>query len=175
MYRTASSLPAGSRRLLSTARRLLLPLLLGAVATLATCALGWATPAAAGHLSAGREAVALRIALAQRGKPYVWGAAGPSAFDCSGLTSYAFHHAGFAAMPRTAAAQAAFVRRIPRSAMRPGDLVFFVRSGYVYHVGVYAGMSHGRRLILHAPYPGQHVHIEPIWTDAWFPGTLRHG
>lgn len=121
----------------------------------------------------GLEARALRIAKAQEGKPYVYGASGPGAFDCSGLTSYAFHLAGFSALPRTAAAQAAFVRHIPRSAMRPGDLVFFYGSGGVYHVGLYAGTSHGRRLVLNAPHPGQSVHVEPMWTDAWFPGTLR--
>src|SRR5690242_11335872 len=51
----------------------------------------------------GRVARAMSIAVAQRGKPYVYGASGPGAFDCSGLTSYAFHRAGFRAVPRTAA------------------------------------------------------------------------
>jgi cell wall-associated NlpC family hydrolase len=116
----------------------------------------------------------MAIAVAQKGKPYVYGASGPGAFDCSGLTSFAFHHAGFGAMPRTAAAQAHFVRHIPRSRMHRGDLIFFYGSGGVYHVGLYAGMVHGRRLVLHAPYPGQRVHTEPLWTNAWFPGTLRY-
>jgi cell wall-associated NlpC family hydrolase len=124
--------------------------------------------------SAGREAHAMAIAVAQKGKPYVYGAAGPRAYDCSGLTSFAFHHAGFGAMPRTAAAQSHFVRRIPRSRMHRGDLIFFYGSGGVYHVGLYAGMVHGRRLVLHAPYPGQRVHTQPLWTNAWFPGTLRY-
>jgi cell wall-associated NlpC family hydrolase len=115
----------------------------------------------------------MRIAVAQKGKPYVYGAAGPGAFDCSGLTSYAFHHAGFGAMPRTAAAQAGFARHISRASMRRGDLIFFTGSGGVYHVGLYAGMYHGHRMVLHAPYPGQRVHVERLWTNAWFPGTLR--
>jgi cell wall-associated NlpC family hydrolase len=124
--------------------------------------------------SAGRESHAMRIAVAQKGKPYVYGAAGPGAYDCSGLTSFAFHHAGFGAMPRTAAGQAHFVRRIPRSRMHRGDLIFFYGSGGVYHVGLYAGRVHGRRLVLHAPYPGQRVKTEALWTNAWFPGTLRY-
>ena len=113
------------------------------------------------------------IAVHQHGKPYVYGAAGPRAFDCSGLTSFAFHHAGFARMPRTASAQAHFARHIPRSRMHRGDLIFFTGGGGVYHVGLYAGFKHGHRLVLHAPYPGQRVRTQPLWTNAWFPGTLR--
>jgi len=124
--------------------------------------------------AAGRVARAMDVAVAQRGKPYVYGAAGPHAFDCSGLTSYAFHHAGFAAMPRTAAAQAHFARHISRSHMHRGDLIFFTDGAGVYHVGLYAGSSHGHRLVLHAPYPGQRVHTQPLWTNRWFPGTLRY-
>jgi cell wall-associated NlpC family hydrolase len=124
--------------------------------------------------SAGRVAHAMGIAVAQRGKPYAYGAAGPGAFDCSGLTSFAYHRAGFRGMPRTAAAQAGFVRHIPRNRMHRGDLIFFNSGGPVYHVGLYAGFTHGRRWVLHAPYPGQRVHPEPLWTNAWFAGTLRY-
>jgi cell wall-associated NlpC family hydrolase len=123
--------------------------------------------------AAGRVAHAMGIAASERGKPYVYGASGPRAFDCSGLTSYAFHHAGFRAMPRTAAAQSHFARHIARTNMRRGDLIFFNGGGHVYHVGLYAGFSHGHRMVLHAPYPGQRVHTQPLWTNAWFPGTLR--
>ena len=123
--------------------------------------------------AAGRVAHAMGVASAQRGKPYVYGASGPRAFDCSGLTSFAFHHAGFGAMPRTAAAQAHFARHISRGQMRRGDLIFFTGGGGVYHVGLYAGSFHGHRMVLHAPYPGQRVKVQPLWTNAWFPGTLR--
>ena len=123
--------------------------------------------------AAGRVAHAMSVAVAQRGKPYVYGASGPGAFDCSGLTSYAFHRAGFRAMPRTAAAQAAFVRHIPRTRMHRGDLIFFNGGGRVYHVGLYAGTFHGRKMVLHAPHPGQRVHAQPLWTNGWFAGTLR--
>ena len=122
----------------------------------------------------GRVARAMSIAVAQRGKPYVYGASGPGAFDCSGLTSYAFHRAGFRALPRTSAAQAHFVRHIPRTRMHRGDLIFFTGGGGVYHVGLYAGVFHGHRMVLHAPYPGQRVRTQPLWTNGWFAGTLRH-
>jgi cell wall-associated NlpC family hydrolase len=122
---------------------------------------------------AGRVAHAMGIAAREKGKPYAYGAAGPRAFDCSGLTFYAFHHAGFRGLPRSAAAQSHFARHIPRSRMHRGDLIFFTGSGGVYHVGLYVGRSHGRRLVLHAPYPGRRVHVERLWTNAWFAGTLR--
>jgi len=120
-----------------------------------------------------REHRALRIALKHRGAPYRYGAAGPHAFDCSGLTSFAFHRAGFRHLPRTSAAQSRFVHRIPRRRMRPGDLVFFYDGSGVYHVGVFDGIHHGRRYIVHAPYSGSRVRREAIWTSSWFAGTLR--
>lgn len=121
----------------------------------------------------GRVAHAMSIAVAQRGKPYVYGASGPGAFDCSGLTSFAFHRAGFGGLPRTSAAQAHFARHIPRTRMQRGDLIFFTSGGGVYHVGLYAGFSHGRRMVLHAPYPGRSVTTQPLWTNSWFAGSLR--
>ena len=102
---------------------------------------------------------AFRVAAAQTGDPYRYGAAGPNAFDCSGLTSYAFRRAG-KAIPRTSSAQRGAARRIPASAARPGDLVFFHGGGGVSHVGFYAG---GHR-ILHSPYSGSRVKIERIWS-----------
>ncbi|QNN54071.1 C40 family peptidase [Nocardioides mesophilus] len=116
---------------------------------------------------------AFDIARHQLGDPYRWGAAGPDAFDCSGLVYYSFRRAGFTNVPRTAAAQAGFARHIARSNMRRGDLVFFSSGGHVYHVGVFAGWSNGRRMIVHASRTGTPVKRDPIWTNAWFPGTLR--
>jgi cell wall-associated NlpC family hydrolase len=116
----------------------------------------------------------MNIAVHQKGAPYQYGAAGPNAFDCSGLTSYAFRRAGFKAIPRTSSAQAHFAQRIKRTNMHRGDLIFFFDGGGVYHVGLYAGFSHGRRWVLHAPYSGTRVRTEPLWTDQWFAGTLRY-
>ena len=73
------------------------------------------------------------------GQQYVWGAAGPSAFDCSGLVQYSYHKAGVAT-PRIAADQFAAARLIPATRAVPGDLVFYHDAvGDVYHVGIYTG------------------------------------
>ena len=116
---------------------------------------------------------ALRTAIAQKGDPYAYGAAGPNRFDCSGLTYFSFRRAGFSRIPRTSSAQAHFARHISRGAMKRGDLMFFTDGGGVYHVGVFAGWGHGRRLVLHAPYSGTRVRTDRVWTNSWFPGTLR--
>ena len=115
---------------------------------------------------------AFAIAKNQKGDPYRWGATGPNAFDCSGLTSFAYHNAGLR-LPRTSAAQAASVRHIKRSNLKPGDLMFFSSGGRVYHVGLYAGSRGGHRYILHAPRPGKAVRTERVWTNSWFAGTRR--
>jgi cell wall-associated NlpC family hydrolase len=116
---------------------------------------------------------AVHVAHNQVGDPYRYGADGPNAFDCSGLTFFSFEKAGLR-LPRTAAAQYRHVRHIHKRSLRRGDLVFFHNSsGSVYHVGIYLGHWDGSRWILHAPYPGTRVHRERIWTGAWYAGTLR--
>lgn len=122
----------------------------------------------------GRVARAMNVAAAHKGAPYRYGAAGPRAFDCSGLTYFSFRRAGFPRMPRTSSGQAGFARHISRGAMRRGDLMFFRDGGGVYHVGLFVGWRHGRRLVLHAPYSGTRVRVDRVWTNSWFPGTLRH-
>lgn len=114
---------------------------------------------------------ALKIMRAQLGDPYRYGAAGPNAFDCSGLVFYAAKRAGIKGIPRTSGAQAGFARRISKGAMRPGDLMFFSNGGGVYHVGVWVGKNR----ILHSPSTGGRVRIDPIWTSGWYGGTLRRG
>ncbi|GAB6986766.1 C40 family peptidase [Nocardioides pyridinolyticus] len=116
---------------------------------------------------------ALEIARKQKGDPYRYGAAGPGAFDCSGLTYFAFRRAGFGNIPRTSSAQAGFAHRISRAKMQRGDLMFFYDGGGVYHVGVFAGAAKGQRYVLHSPYSGTRVRTDRVWTDRWFPGTLR--
>ncbi|MFC9293982.1 C40 family peptidase [Streptomyces sp. NPDC057011] len=107
---------------------------------------------------------AVAIAASKKGAPYVYGATGPSAFDCSGLTLYAFRKAG-RALPRTADAQYENTLHIPRTERAPGDLVFFPKGSAIGHVGIYAG--HDK--IWHAPKPGTRVRLERIWT-----GTVRY-
>ncbi|MFF9868378.1 NlpC/P60 family protein [Streptomyces sp. NPDC013953] len=111
-----------------------------------------------------RAAQAVSYAYGALGKPYVWGATGPSAYDCSGLTQAAWRSAGVS-LPRTTYTQINAGQRIPRSALAPGDLVFFY-SG-ISHVGLYIG---GGRMI-HAPRPGAPVRIAPIDEMPWAGAT----
>ena len=115
----------------------------------------------------------LEVAIRQKGDPYSYGSAGPRAFDCSGLTMFAYGKAGLY-LPRSSDGQAAYVRHIPKSKLRRGDFVFFKNGGSVYHVAIYLGHHHGRRFILHAPHSGTVVQRDPIWTSSWFAGTMRH-
>ena len=106
------------------------------------------------------------VARAQQGKPYRFGARGPNAFDCSGLSGYAYRKVHLT-LPRTANDQYHATRHVSRSAARPGDLVFWVRGGHAYHVGIYAG--NGR--VWHAPKPGSRVKLAPIFS----PGEVHFG
>jgi len=101
----------------------------------------------------------LLTARAQLGKPYAYGAAGPKAFDCSGLTQYAWA-AGGVALPHNAAAQYRVIPHVPLAKLRPGDLVFSGAHG-IGHVGIYIGA--GR--MIHAPHSGTHVEIAALRTD----------
>ena len=85
-----------------------------------------------------RDALVLRIAAKQKGKPYRYGARGPGSFDCSGFVGYVFSKAGVS-LPRTSGAIRAKARRISAAQARPGDLVFVQRHGRVSHVAIYAG------------------------------------
>ncbi|WP_326767295.1 NlpC/P60 family protein [Streptomyces sp. NBC_01591] len=102
-----------------------------------------------------RAAEAVAYAYGALGKPYVWGATGPSSFDCSGLTQAAWRSAGVS-LPRTTYTQINTGRRVSRSELAPGDLVFFY-SG-ISHVGLYIGNGQ----MIHAPRPGAPVRIAPI-------------
>lgn len=151
-----------------------LPLLLVAVLLASTFV---ATSPASAMSRAHRANIGLDVARHQQGDPYRYGADGPGAFDCSGLVYYSFRKAGFRHIPRSSSAQAGHMNRIKRSGLRPGDFVFLysgsARPGNVYHVGIFSGWRHGRRTVIHAARPGERVHREAIWTDKWFPGTLR--
>lgn len=102
-----------------------------------------------------RGAAALLAARQAVGSPYAWGQAGPTAFDCSGLTQWAYQRAGVA-IPRTSQAQRHAGRSVPLSQARPGDLVVY-RSD-ASHVGMYAGNGQ----VIHAPYPGARVRYDPV-------------
>ncbi|MCX5410619.1 NlpC/P60 family protein [Streptomyces sp. NBC_00059] len=112
-----------------------------------------------------RAAQAVAFAYGALGKPYVWGATGPSSFDCSGLTQAAWRAAGVS-LPRTTYTQINAGQRLSRSELAPGDLVFFYPG--VTHVGLYIG---GGQMI-HAPRPGAPVRIAPI-SEMPFAGATR--
>jgi cell wall-associated NlpC family hydrolase len=115
---------------------------------------------------------ATSVALAQIGDRYVYGAAGPNAFDCSGLTSYSYHRAGLR-LARTSSAQARQARHIRKSRLRRGDLMFFGSPGNVHHVGIFLRWANGHARMVHSPGRGQRVQRARPWTTQWFAGTLR--
>lgn len=102
---------------------------------------------------AGERAVA--YALAQLGDPYVWGAQGPDSFDCSGLTSQAWLHAG-KPIPRTSQEQWRQLPKVSLDRLRPGDLVIY------YPGATHVAMYLGKGLIIQAPRPGSVVKVSPV-------------
>ncbi len=99
---------------------------------------------------------ALSIARAQIGKPYVWGAAGPNTFDCSGLTLYAWGKVGIS-MIHFAASQYAEFPHVSRAQLQPGDLVFF--GSPIHHEGIYEGGG----IMIDAPETGENVRRDSIY------------
>ena len=110
---------------------------------------------------------ALRWALSARGKPYVWGAAGPDAFDCSGLVVWAYAKVGISLMHYTGDLWNEG-EHISRSELEPGDLVFFYPG--IEHVGIYLGDG----LLVDAPTFGQVVQVQPMSDFApYYDGAVR--
>jgi cell wall-associated NlpC family hydrolase len=97
-------------------------------------------------------------ALQYQGVPYVFGGDSPAGFDCSGFVMYVYAQYGVS-LPHSAAGQAAAGTRIDRADAQPGDLV--IMDG---HDGFYAGNGN----ILHAPYEGASVRVQPLWTDDYY-------
>ncbi|MFD4562077.1 NlpC/P60 family protein [Streptomyces sp. NPDC058469] len=103
-----------------------------------------------------KTSTALAFARAQIGRPCLWGAAGPDAYDCSSLTQAAWKAAGVL-LPRTAQEQSGAGALVPLTDIRPGDLIFFYDS--IDHVGIYTGNG----LMIHAPSPGTPIREESIF------------
>jgi cell wall-associated NlpC family hydrolase len=114
-----------------------------------------------------RAAIAVRYAMAQVGKSYVYGAAGPSAFDCSGLTMRAWGAAGVG-LPHSSNAQQGSGMRVSESQLQPGDLVFYYSP--VSHVGMYIGNG----LIVNAENPRAGVRVTSLHTMP-YSGAVRPG
>jgi cell wall-associated NlpC family hydrolase len=135
---------------------LLLPLVLAA------CAGGPRAPAP-GNVSDATAERAAGHALKMVGKPYRYGGAAPSGFDCSGLVVFGYRQAG-AALPHSTERQRAMSHPVRRSSLRRGDLVFFDLEGKKNsHVGIYLG--EGR--FVHAPSSGKHVRTDALGAAYW--------
>jgi cell wall-associated NlpC family hydrolase len=122
-------------------------------------------PSAAGV--SGSAGAAVQYALAQVGDAYVYGAAGPSAFDCSGLTMMAWAAAGVS-LPHSSGAQMGSGTPVSSSDLQPGDLVFYYSP--VSHVGIYAGNG----MVVHAANPSTGVRTDPVMSMP-FSGAVRPG
>ena len=121
------------------------------------------TPALASSGS-GRASVAVREAYAKLGSPYVWGASGPSTFDCSGLTSWVWAKAGVS-LPHSSRAQYAVGRQVSQSEIAPGDLVFY--GSPIHHVGIYVGGGN----MISAPHTGDVVKVQPAFRSDYVGAT----
>jgi cell wall-associated NlpC family hydrolase len=111
---------------------------------------------------------AVGVAMAQLGKPYVWAAAGPDAFDCSGLVVYSFGAVG-KSLPHSTYALYSMGVPVSRDQLEPGDLVFFDGLG---HVGIYIGGDQ----FVHAPHTGDVVKVSSLdegWYSSSFVGARR--
>ena len=154
--------------LVSTRNLILLPFLT-LVVLLGLTALG---PTEADAASKARVSRAATVALQQVGDPYRYGAAGPRAFDCSGLMQYSFRRAGIK-VPRTSSAQARRAHRIPKSKLRRGDLMFFTNGGGVYHAAMFIKRDRRGVVMVHSPGRGKRVQRAHPWTNRWFAASLR--
>jgi cell wall-associated NlpC family hydrolase len=117
--------------------------------------------------ASGRAATAVRFAMAQVGKAYSYGAAGPNAYDCSGLTMRAWGMAGVG-LPHSSSAQQGSGMRVSESELRPGDLVFYYSP--VSHVGMYIGNG----LIVNALNPSAGVRVSALHSMP-YSGAVRPG
>ncbi len=139
---------------------------------------GTTAPAAGARLSQSgyaltRNQVAsmLKAAVSRLGMPYVWGAAGPRAFDCSGLVQWSFAQAGVT-MPRVAADQARTGPFVPVRRLQAGDLLFYhtdpTAPRYISHVAIYLGNG----WMIQAPQPGESVQVVPVALGSEYAGAV---
>jgi cell wall-associated NlpC family hydrolase len=126
-----------------------------------------ATPAPVSVPASGRAAAAVRFAMAQVGDAYVYGATGPSAWDCSGLTMGAWAQAGVS-LPHSSSAQMGSGTPVSQSQLQPGDLVFYYQP--VSHVGMYIGNG----MIVNAENPSAGVKVTGV-NSMPYSGAVRPG
>jgi len=156
----------------ATAEPLMTQVTAGATTTEATAA--GVSGVSGSSAGAGRSQLItmLDAALSRQGLPYVWGAAGPTSFDCSGLVQWSFAEAGVT-MPRVASDQARTGPAVSVSQLQPGDLLFYhtdpTDPGYISHVAIYLGDGK----MIQAPETGENVEVVPADTGSEFAGAVR--
>ncbi|MCZ3387979.1 MAG: NlpC/P60 family protein [Actinomycetia bacterium] len=116
---------------------------------------------------------AIAAALSKLGSPYVWGAEGPSTFDCSGLVQWSYLQAGLV-LPRLASDQFFASTPVPTDQMQPGDLLVYAYNtedpNTIHHIAMYIGNGQ----MVHAPHPGDVVRIAPVYYEGLY-GVARPG
>ncbi len=125
------------------------------------------TPRLPDVAASGSAGAAVQYAMAQVGDSYVYGAAGPDAFDCSGLTMMAWAAAGVS-LPHSSSAQYGSGPHIAASDLQPGDLVFYYNP--ISHVGIYIGNG----MIVHAANPSTGVAVAGLYSMP-YTGAVRPG
>jgi len=115
-----------------------------------------------------RGGAVVRLVMAQLGKPYVWAAAGPNSFDCSGLTMFVFAQVGVS-LPHSAQAQFGMGQRVSRDQLQPGDLIFGGSGGSIGHVGIYIGGDS----YISAPRTGDVVKVQSLSARSNYAGATR--
>jgi len=139
--------------------------------TAASAPAGSTQPTVGGLASSPVIRAFLQAAESRLGMPYVWGAAGPDSFDCSGLVQWSFRQAGVI-MPRVAADQARTGPAVPVNQLQPGDLLFYhtdpTAPDYISHVAIYFGDGK----MIQAPQPGMNVEMVPVDLGSGFAGAI---
>lgn len=110
----------------------------------------------------------IALAKAQAGKAYVWGASGPSSFDCSGLVQYVYKNAAGVSLGRTTYDQVKQGSTVSMSNLQPGDLLFWGSASAPYHVGIYLG--NGK--YVHAATPSQGVCVQTL-SSYFYPSVAK--
>ncbi len=149
-----------------------LPARAGVIALAAASLAAFAVPAPACAASAVARGVRVAsVARAQVGDPYVYGASGPRAFDCSGLVRYSFRRAVGRRLPHNAARLSALGRPVARRNVRPGDVAYWGGRGSAYHVGIVVRVRPVR--VVDAPYPGARVSLRRPFAGVRFVRLIR--
>jgi cell wall-associated NlpC family hydrolase len=119
-------------------------------------------------VSRGANRGVVSVAMNELGKPYVWGAEGPSSYDCSGLTRYVYGQLGVS-LPHSSRAQYGCGQHVSMDQLQAGDLVFFSHGGSISHVGIYVGGGN----FIHAPQTGDVVKVSNIANHGGYVGAVR--